>query len=367
MPVRYGLAWPTSPQGRGNGCAAHPVGSSVTLPLSVLDLSPIASGRTPSSALHESIELARTAEAAGYQRFWVAEHHNIPSVASSAPEVMIASVAAATSTIRVGAGGIMLPNHAPLKVAETFRVLEALHPGRIDLGHRPGTGHRPAHRAALRRSREALMANDFPAQFAELRGYVDGFPDDHPFAPIVAQPTDVPLPPGLDPRLQPVRRTGGRGVRHRVRLRRPLRRRGPGGGDRDLPRAVPPVRPPGRPDRARAILAVSAIAAETAQRADQLALAAALSMVRLRSGHPGPLPSPEEAAALPVDRRGAAHGPGVRPVRHRGRRRDGVRGHPGPGAHGRCRRADGHHRIHDPAERRRSYVLLSEAARTVAA
>jgi len=86
----------------------------VTLPLSVLDLSPIASGRTPSSALHESIELARTAEAAGYQRFWVAEHHNIPSVASSAPEVMIASVAAATSTIRVGAGAVQTGRRTPL-------------------------------------------------------------------------------------------------------------------------------------------------------------------------------------------------------------------------------------------------------------
>ena len=104
------------------------------IPLSVLDLSPVPTGSKPSQALHETIELARSAEAAGYHRFWLAEHHNIPSVASSTPEVMIAAVAAATSSIRVGSGGIMLPNHSPLKVAETFRVLAGLHPGRIDLG-----------------------------------------------------------------------------------------------------------------------------------------------------------------------------------------------------------------------------------------
>src|SRR3954471_5165054 len=195
MPVPYGLAARASRQGRGNGGAAHPVGPGVTLPLSVLDLSPIASGRTPSSALHETIELARAVEAAGYERFWVAEHHNIASVASSAPEVMIAAVAAATTRIRVGAGGIMLPNHAPLKVAETFRVLAGLHPDRIDLGigRAPGTDQRTA--LALRRSREALTADDFLDQYAELRAYAEGFPAGHPFAPISAQPDDVPLPP----------------------------------------------------------------------------------------------------------------------------------------------------------------------------
>ena len=153
----------------------------------------------------------------------MAEHHNIASVASSAPEVMIAAVAAATSRIRVGSGGIMLPNHAPLKVAETFRVLAGLHPDRIDLGigRAPGTDQLTA--LALRRSREALVANDFPAQFNELMGYVDGFPGDHPFAPIVAQPDRRPAAAGVDPRVQPVRRAGRRGVRHGVRLRRALR------------------------------------------------------------------------------------------------------------------------------------------------
>src|SRR3954451_10447259 len=195
MPVPYGLAARASRQGHGNGGAVHPVGPGVTLPLSVLDLSPIASGRTPSSALHETIELARAVEADGYERFWVAEHHNIASVTSSAPEVMIAAVAAATSSIRVGSGGIMLPNHSPLKVAETVRVLGGLYPDRIDLGigRAPGTDQRTA--LALRRSREALGADDFTEQYAELRAYVEGFPADHPFAPISAQPDDIALPP----------------------------------------------------------------------------------------------------------------------------------------------------------------------------
>lgn len=102
--------------------------------LSVLDLSPIPSGSSASEALRNTIDLARHAEALGLSRFWLAEHHNAASVASSSPEIMIGAVAAATSRIRVGSGGIMLPNHSPLKIAETFRVLGALHPDRIDLG-----------------------------------------------------------------------------------------------------------------------------------------------------------------------------------------------------------------------------------------
>src|SRR5690349_13340832 len=177
--------------GRGGGIMP----AETTLRLSVLDLSPVPSGRTAAEALANTIDLARHAEALGYARYWLAEHHNAAGLASPSPEVMIGHVACATSRIRVGAGGIMLPNHAPLKVAETFRVLEGLHPGRIDLGigRAPGTDQLTAF--ALRRSREALAANDFPQQYSELLGYVDGFAEGHPFAPIVAQPTDVALPP----------------------------------------------------------------------------------------------------------------------------------------------------------------------------
>jgi len=171
------------------------MGMKTTVPLSVLDLSPIPSGRPASSALHDTVALARAAESFGYQRYWLAEHHNIGSVASSAPMVMIATVAAATSTIRVGSGGIMLPNHAPLAVAESFRVLEGLHPGRIDLGvgRAPGTDQLTAY--ALRRNRVDAGGDEFPQQFSELLAYVDGFPDDHPFKPLRAIPDDVPLPP----------------------------------------------------------------------------------------------------------------------------------------------------------------------------
>ena len=113
----------------------------IDVPLSVLDLSPVAAGTTSGQALRNTTELARRTEELGYQRFWVAEHHNMPAIASSAPAVLIAHLAAATSTIRVGSGGVMLPNHAPLVVAEQFGTLEALHPGRIDLGigRAPGT------------------------------------------------------------------------------------------------------------------------------------------------------------------------------------------------------------------------------------
>src|SRR5688500_13510928 len=109
------------------------VGTAVTVPLSVLDLSPVPAGVPAGQALHNTLDLARRTEALGFHRYWLAEHHNLPGVASSAPEVMIGEVAAATSRIRVGSGGVMLPNHSPLHVAEIFRVLEALHPGRIDL------------------------------------------------------------------------------------------------------------------------------------------------------------------------------------------------------------------------------------------
>src|SRR5437016_13434958 len=111
------------------------------LPLSVLDLSPVATGSSGAAALHNSLDLARLADRLGFTRYWVAEHPNLPSIASSAPEIMIGQIAAITERMRVGSGGVMLPNHAPLMVAERFKVLEALFPGRIDLGlgRAPGT------------------------------------------------------------------------------------------------------------------------------------------------------------------------------------------------------------------------------------
>jgi luciferase family oxidoreductase group 1 len=139
------------------------------IPFSVLDLSPITQGATASDALRNTLDLARHAERWGYRRFWLAEHHNMPGIASAATAVVIGHVAAGTSTIRVGAGGVMLPNHAPLVIAEQFGTLEALHPGRIDLGigRAPGTDQYTMY--ALRRG--LAVEDDFPRDVVELRNY----------------------------------------------------------------------------------------------------------------------------------------------------------------------------------------------------
>src|SRR3954454_6776654 len=143
------------------------------VPLSVLDLAPVATGGTVGDALRNSLDLARHVERLGYVRHWVAEHHNMPGIASSAPAVLIAHLATATTTLRVGSGGVMLPNHSPLVIAEQFGMLEALHPGRIDLGigRAPGTDQATA--SALRRRLDP-SADDLPSLLAELRAFFAG-------------------------------------------------------------------------------------------------------------------------------------------------------------------------------------------------
>ncbi|MFC8455053.1 LLM class flavin-dependent oxidoreductase [Kitasatospora sp. NPDC057223] len=143
------------------------------VPISVLDLSPVQVGQTSADALRESVALARATEELGYHRYWLAEHHNTPGAASSAPAILIGQIAAATSRLRVGSGGVMLPNHAPLVVAEQFGTLAALHPGRIDLGLGRAPGTDPVTAQALRRSAGPLAAGDFPRQAVELLGYFD--------------------------------------------------------------------------------------------------------------------------------------------------------------------------------------------------
>ena len=153
--------------------------------LSVLDQSPIAAGCTAADALANTLDLARACDALGYDRYWLAEHHASPSLAGVAPEALIGPVALATRRIRVGSGGIMLPHYSPFKVAETFSMLAALAPGRIDLGvgRAPGSDQRTAY--ALQRDRSRLMPNDFPAGLAELSAYLDqSLPADHAFAPL---------------------------------------------------------------------------------------------------------------------------------------------------------------------------------------
>src|SRR5438128_4352048 len=138
--------------------------------LSVLDLSPVTQGSNASQSLANSLDLARHAERLGYRRYWLAEHHNMPGIASAATAVVIGHVAAGTSTIRVGAGGVMLPNHSPLVVAEQFGTLESLFPGRIDLGLGRAPGTDPNTARALRR-RADVDADSFPHDVIELQAY----------------------------------------------------------------------------------------------------------------------------------------------------------------------------------------------------
>ena len=166
------------------------------IPLSVLDLSVVTTGTKPAAALRNSIDLARHADALGYVRYWLAEHHNLASVASPAPDLMIGQIAAVTSRIRVGSGGVMLPNHAPLMVAERFKMLEALFPGRIDLGlgRAPGTDGATAY--ALRSRLDRREGDDFLERLHELTLWeTRDFPPDHPYNKVVAMPDDSPLPP----------------------------------------------------------------------------------------------------------------------------------------------------------------------------
>jgi luciferase family oxidoreductase group 1 len=166
-----------------------------SLPLAVLDFVGIEYGEGASDSLAGALSIARAIETAGYRRYWVSEHHNMQSLACSAPELLTAYVGAQTSRIRVGAAGIMLPNHAALKVAETFRTLLAMYPGRVDLalGRAPGTDQLTAH--VLRRGLGGDPGAEFPGQVAELLAFLgDGFPAGHPYAPLVAAPVVAERP-----------------------------------------------------------------------------------------------------------------------------------------------------------------------------
>ncbi len=161
-----------------------------TIPFSLLDLAPVCEGSTPAQAFANSLDLARHAEALGYTRYWLAEHHNMPGIASAATSVLIGHVAGGTSRIRVGAGGVMLPNHAPLQVAEQFGTLASLYPGRIDLGmgRAPGTDHATA--KALRRS---LQPDDFPQDVQEVLHYFDPVQPGQAVQAVPGSGLDVPV------------------------------------------------------------------------------------------------------------------------------------------------------------------------------
>lgn len=272
------------------------------LPLSVLDLSPIPSGSTAGDALRNSMDLARHAEALGLRRYWLAEHHNAGSLACSAPELLIGQIAAVTRTLRVGAGGIMLPNHTPLKVAETFRVLGALFPERIDLGlgRAPGTDPRTA--AMLRRSRDAIAVDDFPERLEELRRFLteDEPPRDSWDGTVRAIPLDVPCPElwllgssEIGGGILAAERGLGFAFAHHI-------------NPDDAVRALRRYHETFAPSAARrtpwSILTVAAVCAETDAKATRLASSHELAMVRfLQGSRDRPLPSVEEALAHAYD------------------------------------------------------------------
>ena len=267
------------------------------LQLSVLDISPVSSGSTSTAALRNTLDLARLADELGYERYWLAEHHSSALIASSVPEVMIGHVANVTQRIRVGSGGIMLPNHAPLKVAEAFRMLEALHPGRIDLGigRAPGTDSLTAF--ALRRSRQALEADDFPEQLGELMAFLgDSFPPDHPFRAISAMPAGIETPPiwllGSSGYSAQVAAVLGLGFAFAHHIR-------PEPAVEALRLYQDNFRPSIHNSSPRALLAVSVICAETDERAEKLAAPARLAFLRFSQGQLEPLPSVAEAEAYP--------------------------------------------------------------------
>jgi luciferase family oxidoreductase group 1 len=165
------------------------------LSLSVVDQSPVRQGCTAGEALWETVELAAAVEALGYRRYWVAEHHNLPNFAGTSPEVLIGQIAARTSAIRVGSGGVMLSHYSALKVAENFRVLSALYPGRIDLGIGRAPGSDPLTAAALAYPGRAREVSQFPRQVTDLLAYLsEGPAEGHPFAGVRAGPTPAPAP-----------------------------------------------------------------------------------------------------------------------------------------------------------------------------
>jgi luciferase family oxidoreductase group 1 len=261
--------------------------------LAVLDLSPVPSGVPAGQALHNTLDLARAAERWGYGRYWLAEHHNLPAMACPSPEIMIGQVAAATTRIRVGAGGIMLPNHSPLRIAEAFRVLEALYPGRIDLGIGRAPGTDPVTAYALRRAGQT--AEGFPDQLAELLAFAGGgFPEGHPFRAVVAEPRDVALPPVwiLGSSEYGAQMAASLGVGFAF-----ARHMNPRGAESVMRLYRESFRPSERLAEPRAILALSAVCADTAARAEELVSSMGLAVVRMRTGRPSPLPAPEEALA----------------------------------------------------------------------
>lgn len=257
----------------------------LSVPFSVLDLSHVVEGATPADALRNTLNLAQTAEKLGYKRFWVAEHHNMPGIASAATSVVIGYVAGGTSTIRVGAGGIMLPNHAPLVIAEQFGTLETLHPGRIDLGLGRAPGSDQATASALRRTLQA-NGDDFPELLEELRFFFQ--------KPIENQRVQAVPGGGLS---VPIWLLGSSGFSAQLAgiLGLPFAFAGHFSPEYILP-ALKLYRKNFKPsdalEKPRAMLAINVVAAETDAEAEFLATSQHQSFLNLVRGKPGKLQPP---------------------------------------------------------------------------
>ena len=263
------------------------------VPLGVLDLAPIPEGSTAGAALRATIALAKRAEELGFTRFWVAEHHGLPGVASSSPPVLIGHIADATRAIRVGSGGVMLPNHSSLVIAEQFGMLEALHPGRIDLG----IGRAPGTDQATAQALHHGGPDDFPRQLTDLIGFFTGtWPENHPYRQVHAVPGE-----GGGPDLWLL---GSSGYSAQVAgaLGVPF-----AFAHHFMPQNTLPAldlyrrsfRPSLELSEPYSMIATGVVCADSDERARFLAGASALGFLRLRTGRPGRVPTPEEAAAHP--------------------------------------------------------------------
>jgi luciferase family oxidoreductase group 1 len=267
------------------------------LRLSVLDQSPVRSGSTPADAIHETLELAQTCERLGYHRYWLAEHHSTTGLAGSTPEIMVGQVAARTSRIRVGSGGVMLQHYSALKVAENFRMLETLFPGRIDLGigRAPGTDGRTSR--ALKDGGGAPGLDQFPNQVADVIAFLrNELPDDHPHRGVRCMPAGPTAPEmwllgSSDASAALAAHFGvGFSFAHFINA----------DGGSDVARAYRQYfRPSAYLSEPAVSVAVFAICAETETEALRLARSRDLALLRLHTGRFGPYPSVEEAEAYP--------------------------------------------------------------------
>jgi luciferase family oxidoreductase group 1 len=263
--------------------------------LSVLDQSPIRRGGTPAQAIQESIELAQACDRLGYHRYWVAEHHSSEGLAGAAPEILITALAGATKALRVGSGGVMLSHYSPLKVAEQFRMLETLYPGRIDLGIGRAPGSDYVTSRALAHGPGALGIEEFPRQINDLLSYLrDTIPDGHPFAGVSAQPRGANMPEmwllgSSDQSAAYAAHFGcAFSFAHFIT-------------DRHGPEIMAAYRRAFRPSvwdgQPQGSIGVSVTCAATPEEADRLAKSRDLSRLRLEQGMLGPVPSVEEAEA----------------------------------------------------------------------